>query len=342
MELNQVLKRVRQFVAKAEAPIAEGATEAERKAAIIEQNSARKMADKLMEEYAVTEAQAESTRPAAEHQRPSKIEVALAAQSEVSGYVVHMAGMIATHCRCLIRNYTRYDHVEHIWMATAYGFESDLRYFEIMYTTLRLHMIGAILPKPDPAKTIEDNAYILHNAGLNWIGIAEEYGWYQVARKEGDTSKAMYENKQFPGERRTFARAVAIHETAYKRACAARNEPTMRIPPGGAHTFRLSSAQGYIDRLAARLREVREGRLEGTDIILRSRVDDLNLFFREDNPDLFQPVETSSTPTKAVKIKAVKYKPVKFNANGYRAGVDHANTASLNPAASANTKKGIS
>jgi len=343
VELNQVLKRVRQFVAKAEAPIHEGATPAERKAAEIEQATARAMADKLMEEYAVTEAQAESTRPVSQRQRPGKIEVSLAPSSDVSGYVGTLAEMTARHCRCMIRLYSRYDYAERMWMSKIYGFESDVRYFEILYTTLRLHMIGAIMPKPDPRKSLEDNAYILHNAGLNWIGIAEEYGWYQVAREEGDTSKAMYMNDQFPGERRTFARAVAIHEAAYKRACEARGEKPMRIPPGGAKTFRLSAAQGYIDRLNARLREAREGRHAGADIILRSRMDDLKLFFRKDNPDLFAPaIETDAAPVTVKRGRIAKYKPPPFNPAGYRTGANHADTVSLNPEAAAKTNKEIS
>jgi hypothetical protein len=343
MELNQVLKRVRQFTAKAEAPIAEGATPAERQAAEIEQQTARAMADKLMEEYSVTEAQAEATRPIAQRQRPGKIEVSLAPPSDVSGYISTLANMVASHCRCMIRLYSRYDHVERMWMAKIYGFESDVRYFEILYTTLRLHMIGAIMPKPDPHKSLEDNAYILHNAGLNWIGIAEEYGWYQVERKPGDTSKAMYENNQFPGERRTFARAVAIHEAAYKRACEARGEKTMRIPPGGAKTFRLSAAQGYIDRLNTRLRAVREGRLPGAEVILRSRVDDLRLFFRRDNPDLFQTsAETDAEPVKVRRGRVAAYKPPPFSQAGYTAGVSHADTATLNPGSALKSTKEIS
>ncbi|SRR6266487_559463 len=339
MELNQVLKRVRQLIAKAEATIHEGATAAERKAAEIEQESARHMADALMLKYQIDEVQAEQARPASQHQKPVVIEVTLATDSDVSGYVSTLVNIVARHCRCLVRLYSRYSYEEHMWMAKVYGFESDLRYFEILYTTLRLHMIGAILPKPDPTKSLEDNAYILHNAGLNWIGIAEEHGWHQVDRQPGDTSKAMYENKSFPGERRTFARAVAIHEAAYKRACEKRGEKPMKIPPGGARTFRISAAQGYTSRLNARLREVREGRHTGAEVILRSRTDDLNLFFREENADLFRKAEE---PVKGRRGRPAKIKAVPFNPAGYRAGSDHANTAALNPAASAKTSKEIS
>jgi hypothetical protein len=333
MDLNDVLRKVRQLVSKAE----------HQSTPKDEADLARKMADALMLKYQIDEIEAEKARPISQHQKPSKIEVSLATNSDVSGYVITLAEIVARHCRCLIRPYSRYDHTEHMWMANIYGFESDLRYYEILYTTLRLHMIGAILPKPDPRKSLEDNAYVLHNAGLNWIGIAEEYGWYQVARQPGDTSKAMYENNQFPGERRTFARAVAIHEAAYKRACEARGEKPIKIPPGGAKTFRLSAAQGYVNRLSARLREAREGRHTGAEVILRSRIDDLRMFFRQDNPDLFKPaIETDAEPVRVRKGRVAAYKPPPFSQAGYTAGVSHADTVSLNPEASAKTSKEIS
>src|SRR6266700_417443 len=101
MELNQVLKKVRQLIAKAEAPIAPGANEAERKAAEIEQESARHMADALMLKYQVDEIQAEQTRPASQHQKPAVIEVTLATGSDVSGYVGTLVNIVAHHCRCL-------------------------------------------------------------------------------------------------------------------------------------------------------------------------------------------------------------------------------------------------
>jgi hypothetical protein len=342
MELDKVLARVRALVAKAEAPIADGASQAEREATLTEQATARKMADALMLQYAIEEITAEQSGPEMYRQKPDKIEVHLAPASDVSGYVSILAQIVARHCRCKIRLNSRYDYAEHCWTAKIYGFESDLRYYEILYTTLRLHMIGALLPKPDLTKSIRYNAYVLHNAGLNWIDIALEHGWHQVPREPGDTSKAMYVNKN-TGERQPFSRAVTVYETAYKQECAARGEKPLRIPPGGKTTFRTSAAQGYAYRIQQRLKEIEEGRQTGSEIILASRVGDINDLFKEDNPDLFRPPTPEEISTRKVqKVREVKYVAPKFNDAGYRAGVNQANTASLNPAAPARNQKEIS
>ncbi len=336
MELNKLLKRVRDLIEKAEHPIAEGATPEQRDAAIIEQEAARKMADALIMQYAIDEAMLDKSRPAALQSKPGAIEVELTTDHTLDGYVGALAETIARHCNCLIRTYRRYDYAEHVWKAKVYGFESDLRYFEIQYTTLRLHMIGALRPHIDYGLSDEDNAYTLHSAGLNWFEIAKMYGWRGPVKPEPGEPKLMYVNEK-TGQRLNWSKSIQQYKRYYQAAVKARGETELRVPPSGGDTFRRSSAQGYVNRIAQRLRQIREGRQVGTALSLR--VDLLSQFFKEDNPELFV-VNTEPVAVKAGRARKVTYAP--FSQSAYEAGTKHANGANLNPAAPSNPSKEIS
>jgi hypothetical protein len=348
MELSSVLARVRKLVAAAEAPIADTATPEERAATLREQESARQMADALMLKYAIDEIGEDETRPATARSRPSVIEVQLTGYSEMMGYVQRLASLVAKHTRCQVRSYTSWNSEDSTWMAKVYGYESDLHYFEILYTTLRLHMIGALRPKVDPAKSLEDNAYALHNAGLNWTEIMTKYGWCEWGKDDKGTQQ--YRNRE-TGETLSYWTVAGRYKAAYNRAVKARGERPVKIPAGAGESFRLSAAQGYIGRLRNRLLEIERKRETGAELVLRGRESDLAAFFREMNPDLFEERKAPEQCEKCARSKSgycrehpkgARGRTVSFSDAGYRQGVAHANTASLSPEAGASTTRAIS
>jgi len=331
MELSSVLRKVRALIEKAEHP----------ETPVTEAKLAGEMADALMLKYAIDQANLDASRPADERMKPGKIEVPLSGGYALSGYITILAEEVARHCRCRIRSYGTYSMETHEWVAKVYGYDGDLRYFELLYTTLRLHMVGALRPSIDPAKSIEDNAYALHNAGRNWWDIAQLYGWKEVPRRDGEP-RLMYERGENDGVTRVgWGKAVAQYKRAYLRACEARGEKPVHVPPAGSATFRRSAADGYVTRLSQRLRAIRDGQQIGSALALRT--EDVDKMFREDNPELFKVYEAPPPSTKpARKVRQRKYVPPAFNQNAYEVGTRHANTASINPAASNNPKKGIS
>jgi hypothetical protein len=207
-------------------------------------------------------------------------------------------------------------------------------------------MIGSFRVKPDPNKSYQINCYELHKGGLNWLDIAKAYGWIEVRPEPGESQSGMYVRGD---EREPWSQVIAPIKKAYKNEMTARGEEAIHIPPGGAKTFRASAAEGYVQRIWQRLAQVREGRLTGADVELRSRADDLSAFFKSDNPDLFVKHEPFHCD-KCEKSKSGycrdhprgRYVRRLFSDAGYAAGVSHANTAPLNPAAGPNTQKGIS
>lgn len=340
MELNKILERVRKLIERAEAPISDGATPEQRAAEQIQQETARAMADALMLQYAVSQATLDAAAPAGQRSKPDKIEIHLTGDFELVAYVGDLASALARHCRCQVRLYTP-SYREGTYWATVYGFQSDLKYFEIMYTTLRLHMIGALSAKPDLNKSLAENAYQLHNAGLNWFDIAQAYGWREVTPEPGESKSGMYVHRD-THERAPWSQVVGVHKNAYNKLIKERGETALRIPPGGMKAFRRSAAWGYSSRLNQRLADTRKNRQAGAEVVLASRGDELDLFYKEQNPDLFREREPAEACEACNKAKSGHcrqhpkgrsyYAP--YSQAGYAAGVRHANTAEINPSAS--------
>jgi hypothetical protein len=311
MSLDSVLSKVRKLIAVAEDP------NTDPKVA----TSYREMADALMLKHAVDETQAEASRPAEQRTRPIIITVEIGGDSDIIGYFGSLCDMVARHCRCRALLYTAWR--DGVWVAKVYGFESDARYFELLYTTIRLHMLGVLIPRIDRNSSLSENCYRLHNAGYNWLEIARMYGWSKVGLREGTE---MWRDSE--GNDKTKFHVGGIYKRAYYQATKERGEQPTKISAGGTATYRKSAAYGYTSRLTQRLRQVESNRQAGTEILLASRVDDLDALFRDDNPEMFLEVPEED-PKNSKPARRRKAPTFSFNEQAYGVGVRHANTADL-------------
>jgi hypothetical protein len=186
MELNDILRKVRQLVAVAE----------HESTPVEEAQAAREAADRLMLKFAIDEAELDASRPAESRSAPGTLDVDIPGDSLLVGYFAMMLLHVARHTRTKARLYTEWDPGTCTWKARVYGFESDLRYFEILYTTLLLHMSGVLVYKWDESKTVGENAYLLHEAGFNWVEMAEMRGWRKVPFHRYPDIKNPYRNAE--------------------------------------------------------------------------------------------------------------------------------------------------
>jgi hypothetical protein len=284
-DLSKILRRVQQFINMAEGSNNNPPDSAEWHALDVEQQNARNMADALMLEYAITEAMAEAAKPATERMKPI-MEMFEGGTDDLSSYIDRLSTLIAEFARCKIRRYGHRDDERRVWMHKVFGYESDVRYFLFLYTTLRLHFIGALRPQIDKELSLDENCYILHNAGFGWREIAKMYGWttryedgfgilsdYQEMGTEVWFSP---EGVRWEGESRI---AVRPYRSAYFRECKKRKEePIKNITP---ESFRSAAAEGYLSRIRHRLREVQEKRkLEGGSALVL-RMEDVEQFIRD-------------------------------------------------------------
>jgi hypothetical protein len=312
-------------------------------------NEALKMrlrADAMMLRYAIAEIMADQSKPAEERTKPTIITVEVGGwDSDILNYIGDLAADIAKHCRCKIRVYSKYDYDAKAWQAKVYGFESDVRYFEFLYTTLRLHMLGVLIPKMDPALSFQENCYRLHNAGYNWLEIAAMEGWRKYPGQNGVPGHLVRFYNPSLGEELPAGKIGGLYKRAYYAACKEKGESPLKLAAGGTDTYRKSAAYGYTSRLDQRLRAVRDAReaaSTGAEIVLLSRLDDLDKMYREDNPELFpteEQIKAAKTAGKKIRVRASAYKAPKFSEAGYQNGVKHANTADLGHGVS-NTRRG--
>lgn len=338
--LEATLRRVRGLIARAEYQSAKAddpSTPAEDAAACrAEANACEAQADALMLKYRIDEI---GEAPEAVSLKPMISSVVIG-DSEVTGYVNYMMGDIARHCRCKVRSYTSWTNEG--WNAKVYGFESDVRYFEMMYTSIRLHMLGILLPKVNRNQSLEDNCYRLHNSGYNWLQIAGMYGWQKdrgpayFGEHNGTRPlagmKVPYWHKDEGWHPASYV--GGIYKRAYLKAVKARGEVGQKIAANGTETYRKSAADGYISTIHYRLRQMERERDSGAALVLASTADAVDKLFREDNPDLFIEVkEDPDEKQKKAKVRMRKAPPLRYNADAYRRGAAHAQNADLNGSA---------
>jgi hypothetical protein len=319
MELDRILDKIRALINKAES------YEASKDQSLAhEAQACRERADVMMQKYAVEEWQTAQKAPVAVV--PTRIKIDLG--DEDNPFLTELAtlvNIVSKFCKCssIWMEHSGRKSLgiqEYVWV---YGYESDLRYFEMLFTTIHLHMLGAIFPKPDPNKTLGENAYELHNAGLNWFDIAKAYGWYQVPPNPGEP-RDMYVSRE-TGERASWARSIGRIKAAYRAEVSSRAEEFLRISPAGSETYRRNAAMGYLSRIKQRLDGIAGQRGTGAEVVLADKSQNIAAALADDFPHARQTAN----------------KKASFNATAYRKGVAHANTASLNPQAPAASTKAI-
>jgi len=304
MQLNKVLEQVRKMVALAEDP-----RTPEHEAA-----AAQARADALMQKYLIEEWQLAGE---AQHGlKPTKIRVDIGAgNSPLLQMTATLVGVIADFCKC-----------QSVWHAgsgfklaqrqeycTVYGYESDLAYFELLFTTLYLHMSGAMFPKPDLLKSVGENVRDYRKAGYNWNQIADAFGWDIVDRNP----KAMMFRNRETHETLVWGKVVRPLKVAYSKYIKSIGEAPVSLGRGGAGnmSFRLSAAQGYLARISQRLRETQAKRGTGAELVLADKSQNVRAMVEDECPNL----------------EEAKAQKVRYNAEGYRRGVRHADTADINP-----------
>lgn len=242
-----------------------------------EKDACREKADKMMHDHAVEQAELDMTRPAADRAKPEKLEIAICmGGNPVWQSLVDLFNNVALHCRCRAA-YTGLG-AKGRWGITGniVGYPADLRYFQMLYTSLVLQMGNELEPKPDPAKSLAENVYILHNAGVKWRRIAEllNKAWDEMptgldlANHAGARwRKEVRPSKDQPGVLIPWPDGHRLINL-YRKHCRAVGElpRTVQSPI----TYQRNFAESYATRVSIRLYEMRKGSGAGTALELRA------------------------------------------------------------------------
>jgi hypothetical protein len=310
VRLDNILSKVRGLVAKAEHP-----DTPENEARLC-----RERADAMMLKYAIDQATLRESQPVAERARPAKISVDVCpAGSDYERMFIDLVCVVCEHTRtqpvfnCAgiakhkVAEYNRHSAKTIQVTAQVYGFESDLKYFEILYTTLLLHMSNGIDPSFDTTASDRANAYALHNAGFNWGEIAKmalkfghPHGWDGHKVLAGETYPGKYWKQQYNMEIR------------------ARGESAVSLPAKFTEQaraiWRLNFAQSYNATIRRRLWMARSSREIGAELVLRSSMEEVARLLADEHPHAVQMGPDKEVP---------------FNETAWAAGNRHAKTADL-------------
>lgn len=291
--LNQILSKVRNLTQRAEHPETPTA----------EAEACRTKAEAMMLKYAIDQAMLRQSQPADLRVKPTSTEFATAG-GDINGYVERLLYMVVRHCRCIIGP-SRYDREQRTFVYKVYGYEHDLRFCEVLYTTLRLHMLGALRPKIDPNETLGQNVYRLHQAGYDWREVADMYGY--VLSHQGSDKFIRKDDRGNPdAEKIPYLRIVGKYRTEYRKEAARRGESHTTIRHSS--TYREDAADGYITQLKIRIRDLeRKHSGTGTELVLAK--DDLEQWVREQDPSRY---------TKCPKCEKLSASPFTCDQCGYK------------------------
>jgi Protein of unknown function (DUF2786) len=264
MEQDKVLERVRKLLERAEHP---GTPEQEA-------DSARQMADDLMLKYAIEQADLDATRPAAQRSTPEVLNLnIIRANSPVQTWMVDIAGYVASHCRSRIVFHGLNDEYTRLLgkniRATVIGYESDLRYFELLFTMVQLHFSGAVDPKVDESLSFSENCYRFHEAGITYRKMVH------MLFPEVDIWTPDAEIRKLGGR----------CKTGYRKACRERGESPRAIP--NPDVYQKSFARAYAMRIWERLSAMERNQSAMSTALVR-RTESVAEKVQELFPDLMQ------------------------------------------------------
>ena len=257
--LDSILRKVQALLAKAES--SEFSEEAE---------ALRQKADTLMFKYRIDETMAASAavgQVRTDQPKPVWRTIFVSRlSSEFASTYRYMAAVALGHvdARSASSYVSNPDDNDQTWLTMkAVGYESDLRYAELIYTSMHLAFASKMEPAVNPEKSDAENAYNMRSAGMEGRRIA--------ALLWGDDSKPNRVKA-----RRLFAQhAASIGE-----------DPSVLLGRGNSvSAYRESYASGFETEMSARLYRMRISHGDSGEMVLASRKDAVTEAFYAEYPN---------------------------------------------------------
>lgn len=230
-----------------------------------EADSCRAKAEELMNKYRIAESELAASRLAgdASSLRPIRRDIVVCAVRSPYRHVYHsLIHFIVEHVGCR----TSFAYDSHNLIARVIGYESDIRYLEMLFAGVRLTFSQTMEPKPDQRLGDAENVYALRSSGMERNRIANLL-W---------------------GSSMTDGPAHGKVTKLYKAECERRGEdPKVVGRTVNAKTYRESFADGYVDRMYSRLCTMRNAAAtSATGLALFGRKEAVDEAFYTEFPNL--------------------------------------------------------
>jgi hypothetical protein len=213
---------------------------------------------------------------------------------------------LAEHNRVRLGHYGYYG-------SKAVGYPADLDFLEMMFLSLKMHLVSHMDPQIDPAASWETNLAVLKAAGNKWIDIHAQL--------------QAHPNYKYKGQ--PWVRAIGVNFTSvYKKWCEANlteDEQRVMISP---KQWREGLITGYVVEIRDRLAKMRRDAInENPNLpdLLASMKNPLDEFLWDNFPHL-RPATPEEIAAREAARAADKRKPARYRAPK----VHYVNTAAMN------------
>lgn len=262
-------------------------------------------ADQLMAAYAIEAFELDMARPAQQREKPEVREFDLPwiqGDFDLDYEYRHLFDGLVRHTGCLSVNPG--GHKRKDWL-------------EWLFTSIRLHMLSTMIPKPSPDLSLEENLALLKETGLKWQDVyeklvvafpeAKQFAKARVPDEEMAERRAHLET-QYPQTpftelamvqrnwlqanngawfKKEMIRSIGVWFTkVYTEYCREHGKHRTYASPT---VYRRSFIDGYMDRIRGRLYEMRQARGDlavGKELVLANRESDLKELLYELRPEL--------------------------------------------------------
>lgn len=290
--LDKILERVKKMVALADHP----------NTPPHEADLARTQADALMLKYRIDETVLIMSGMHGDSEggmKPVWRDLSLAkTSSEFYKYYSRLAGACMRH----VGAEGVLDHQDGNLIFKAVGFESDLRYMDILLTSCLVEFGKRLEPKYDRNLSDQENAYEMRHAGMERKRIAEIlFGSWET------------ENEMKAKNRKVTS---LIKKEAEKRG----EDPSIVLGRGNnMKTYRESYAEGFVGQIYARLLRMRTANGEDSRALVLADRHDLVLEALYERYDYLRPKPVDPNAPRQ-KVRIAKGKDRSFNGRAYQRG----------------------
>jgi Protein of unknown function (DUF2786) len=284
-KLDAMMRKVQALIARADHPNTPEA----------EAETARTMAEAIMFKYRIEESMLGTNERARMGIKPERRDWAVAtSKSEFYNHMYWLAGDCVSHVDAMM-TYRWGKHPVtndgHWLIAETYGYESDLRYAEMLFTACQITFSARLEPKVDPSLSDAENVYNLRMAGIERLRIAVLMGW--VTKDDAATAHPGRHSWISPSEQKAASARCAPHAhrvtRIFKAEAARRGDDTSGLLGKGnsVATYRKSFADAFVSQIRTRLYRLRADHAADSagTLVLKSRKDDVREFYYQHHPE---------------------------------------------------------
>lgn len=253
-----------------------------------EQASFRAQAEKLMQQYRIDESEAIARGDAPSLVPTSRTLLVHPFSSpwsteywNLASYVLHHVGIQAASLRTYDEETGRW-----YWAMDMVGYDSDLQFAEMLFTSIRLYFSTRMEPQYDRTESDQDNVYRMRNAGMTRDAIAAAMGWLDGSNGQPKLTPSAAADKA---------------SKLYGTACRERGAHPVLLGKGTSmKVYRQQYAESFTSEIWWRLREARNAvDTERGALVLADRKAKVDEAFYEKYPQ-YRP---STTPAVANPVK---------------------------------------